>query len=170
MGKKTRLSQKATRLLNLLFILRLLACVRACISNEESRWGQISASESLLHATTVRLRSNESRWVPRTPPITPPLAAGGESGAGRQGRYNLSFHAFTAGKSQENTSVVLWRSFSSHTCGFSGVLEGISSGAGDRRKAVLSRSNVGTLRRGEKHSVNGSELVSLSCSSWITVC
>lgn len=106
-------------------------CLRACICDENTRWGQIPDSESLLHATTVRLRSNGNRWVPRTPPITPPLAAGGESRAG--GRADTTYlPRIHRRKSQENTSVVLWRSFPSHTC----VVQGFRYALAAVRKAV----------------------------------
>lgn len=109
----------------------MVACVRACICDENTRWGQIPDSESLLHATTVRLRSNGNRWVPRTPPITPPLAAGGESRAG--GRADTTYlPRIHRRKSQENTSVVLWRSFPSHTC----VVQGFRYALAAVRKAV----------------------------------
>lgn len=109
----------------------MVACVRECICDENTRWGQIPDSESLLHATTVRLRSNGNRWVPRTPPITPPLAAGGESRAG--GRADTTYlPRIHRRKSQENTSVVLWRSFPSHTC----VVQGFRYALAAVRKAV----------------------------------
>lgn len=124
-------------------------CLRACICDENARWGPIPDPESLLHASTVRLRSNGNRWVPRTPPITPPVAAGGESGAG--GRADTTYlPRIRLRKSQEKASVVLWRSFSSHACGFQGFRDALAAVRRPlaylpRMKEVLSRSNVGTL-------------------------
>lgn len=132
---------------------------------EEIRWGQIPDFESLLHATAARLRSNGNRWVSRTPPITPPLSAGGVSWAGG-GRTDItSLPRIHRRKSQENTPVVLCRSFSSHACCSRGFCERQQR----RRRPLehlppateaLPRCDVGTVRRDEKHSLKGPELVS----------
>lgn len=164
-------SQKSTRLFNTSFIVRLLACVRACVSVEEIRWGQIPDFESLLHATAARLRSNGNRWVSRTRPITPPLSAGGESWAGGGRTHRTSLPRIQRRKSQENTPVVLCRSSSSHACR--------SRGFGERqqRKAAgplaACDGSVAALRCWNapprlKHSLKGPELVSSLSFFWIS--
>lgn len=148
-----------------------VACVRACV---HMQWGEQMGADPRVWVPPPRHHGAPPfQWKQVGSPHSANHAASrcGRRVRGREaGPIQLILPRIHRRKSQENTSIVLWRSFCSHTCGFSGVLEGVSSGAEDRRKAVLSRSNVGTLRRDEKHSVNGSELVSLSCSSWITVC
>lgn len=135
---------------------------------EALRWGQIPHSESLLHATAARLRSNGNRWASRTPPITPPLCAGGVSWAGGGRTHTTSLPRILRRKSQGSAPAVLRRRFSTQAC--------CSRAFGERprRRARplqhLPPATEALPRRDEKHSLNGAQLVSSLVSFGLVVC
>lgn len=169
---KSRHSQKPTLLLNSLFILRLL-CLRAYTMRipDGGRSRTLSPSSTQPRCASVPMETGGFPALRQSRRLS--LRA--ESPGQEAGPIQLIFHAFTAGKSQENTSVVLWRSFSPHTCGFQGF----------RNALAAVRKTVGAFAAYEGGVVaqqcwNTSprwktfcKRIWISfplCSSWITVC